>query len=98
MKRRLACACAPLFLVLAAACQSAPATTAAAADQAPTQTAAADVEVVCRSMKVTGTRFAKRECKTPEAWVEYDAYTNQNAREATDKVQRLNSGPAASAN
>jgi hypothetical protein len=92
MKRRLACACAPLFLILATACQSAPATTASAADAASTQTAAADGEMVCRSMKVTGTRFAKRECKTPEAWVQYDTYTNQNAREATDKVQRTNTG------
>ena len=43
-------------------------------------------------MKVTGTRFAKRECKTVAAWKEYDAYTEQNARESTDKIQRLNSG------
>ena len=92
MKRRLACACAPLFLILATACQSAPATTAATANAESTQTAAADVEVVCRSMKVTGTRFAKRECKTPEAWVQYDSYTNQNAKEATDKYQRTTTG------
>jgi hypothetical protein len=49
-------------------------------------------------MKVTGTRFAKRECKTVAAWVEYDTYTNQNAKEATDKFQRLNTGGSVSAN
>ena len=43
-------------------------------------------------MKVTGTRFAKRECKTVSAWVEYDKYTNQNAKESTDNFQRLNTG------
>ena len=48
--------------------------------------------LVCRRLKVTGTRFAKKECKTEEAWAEYDEYTNSNARESTDKFQRLNSG------
>jgi hypothetical protein len=56
------------------------------------QVAGVDEEIVCRSMKVTGTRFAKRECKTVSAWVEYDKYTNQNAKESTDNFQRLNTG------
>ena len=30
-------------------------------------------------MKVTGTRFAEKECKTAEAWKQYDDYTNQNS-------------------
>ena len=90
--KRLACACAPLFLMLATACQSAPATTASTTESEPVKTATADADLVCRSMKVTGTRFTKRECKTPEAWVQYDTYTNQNAKEATDKVQRTNTG------
>jgi len=82
----------------AAALAPAPAVAAveeAAPASAPTETAelaAAGSEIVCRSMKVTGTRFAKRECKTAAAWVEYDKYTNQNAREATDKIQRLSTG------
>jgi hypothetical protein len=54
-------------------------------------------QLVCRSMKVTGTRFAERECKTAEAWKQYDAYTNENAKEATDKIQRVNSGAATNA-
>ena len=49
-------------------------------------------------MKVTGTRFAKRECKTADAWTQYDAYTNQNARESTDKIQRVGTGGATNAN
>ena len=82
-------------------CQTAPAAPEAAAPvvsaAAPgtienVQVAATDGDVLCRSMKVTGTRFAKRECKTVAAWKEYDAYTEQNARESTDKLQRLNSG------
>ena len=108
MKRTYMMGLAPLLLVLVAACQSAPASTEAAAlapapavaaveETAPapagtTELAAAGSEIVCRSMKVTGTRFAKRECKTAAAWVEYDKYTNQNAKEATDKIQRLNTG------
>ena len=56
------------------------------------EVASTDVDLVCRAIKVTGSRFAKRECKTPGAWKKYDAYTNQNAREATDKVQRLTTG------
>lgn len=87
----------PAASLLLAACQSgqvAPASPeAAAAPQAAVQGAsAADADVVCRTMKVTGSRFAKRECKTPEVWAQYDAYTNQNAKESTDRLQRLNTG------
>ena len=69
----------PAASLLLAACQSAP-------------VAPASADVVCRTMKVTGSRFAKRECKTPEVWAQYDAYTNQNAKESTDRLQRLNTG------
>jgi ABC-type glycerol-3-phosphate transport system substrate-binding protein len=48
--------------------------------------------VVCRKMQVTGTRFPLKECKTEEAWAAYDEYTNANAKESTDKYQRLNTG------
>ena len=106
MKRTYMMGLAPLLLVIVAACQSAPASTeaaapaAAAVEEAAPASASADTaelaaagsEIVCRSMKVTGTRFAKRECKTAAAWVEYDKYTNQNAKEATDNFQRLNTG------
>ena len=73
--------------------------TACAAAPAGTQTTAANVgpdgePLVCRSIKVTGTRFPQKECKTAAAWEEYDAYTNSNARESTDKIQRVNSGGA----
>jgi hypothetical protein len=90
-------AIAGLFL---AACQSAPvATTGLAATPAGSPDAAESVQlaeggedVICRNMKVTGSRFAKRECKTGEAWKKFDAYTNQNAREAADKIQRVGTG------
>lgn len=48
--------------------------------------------LVCRKLKVTGTRFPQKECKTAEAWEQYDAYTNSNAKESTDRLQRLNTG------
>lgn len=48
--------------------------------------------LVCRNIKVTGTRFPEKTCKTAEAWEQYDAYTNGNAKELTDKFQRLNTG------
>lgn len=56
------------------------------------EVASTDVGVICRSIKVTGSRFNKRECKTADAWKKFDAYTNQNAREATDKIQRVGTG------
>tara|TARA_R110000787_G_scaffold203479_1_gene313967 strand:- start:375 stop:743 length:369 start_codon:yes stop_codon:yes gene_type:complete len=62
------------------------------------EVASTDFDVICRSVKVTGSRFAKRECKTPDAWKQFDAYTNQNAREATDKIQRVGTGSAVNAN
>ncbi|KCZ88512.1 putative lipoprotein [Hyphomonas jannaschiana VP2] len=41
---------------------------------------------------MTGTRFAEKTCKTQAAWDAFDDYTNSNAKEQTDKFQRLNSG------
>lgn len=76
-------------------------TDAAAAQPASTESvevASTDVDVICRSIKVTGSRFAKRECKTADAWKQFDAYTNQNAKDATDRIQRLGTGSAANAN
>jgi hypothetical protein len=85
-----------------AACQAAPVAPQAAApaatpaaaetDAEGVKVASADVEVVCRSLKVTGTRFAQRECKTPDAWEAYDEYTTGNARESTNNFQRVRSG------
>jgi hypothetical protein len=49
-------------------------------------------DVICRSIPVTGTRFPQRICKTQAAWDAFDDYTNDNAKEQTDKFQRLNSG------
>ena len=80
---------------LLAACASAPA-------DGTTQLAASNVgpdgePLVCRYLKVTGTRFPQKECKTAEAWKQYDEYTKQNAKESTDKYQRLQSGAATNA-
>ena len=48
--------------------------------------------VVCRDIKVTGTRFPQKVCKTAEVWESYDDYTNSNAKESTDKFQRITTG------
>ncbi|KJS24386.1 MAG: hypothetical protein VR75_15365 [Hyphomonadaceae bacterium BRH_c29] len=89
--KRFLCISAIGLAALASACAS-----------PTTQTAAANVgpngePLICRSIKETGTRFAKKECKTAEAWVQFDAYTNGNAKESTDKFQRLQSGAATNA-
>jgi len=52
-------------------------------------------KVVCRKVKVIGTRFPKRECKSQAAWKQFDAYTESNAKAAADRMQRnANSGAA----
>ncbi|MEH6410244.1 MAG: hypothetical protein V7741_06945 [Hyphomonas sp.] len=92
---------ASVSALMIAGCQAAPVAPQAAVQAIPAaapedgeriQVAGVDEEIACRSMKVTGTRFAKRECKTVSAWVEYDKYTNRNAKESTDNFQRLNTG------
>ena len=81
-----------LMLPLAGACTS-PAASAPAQLASTAQNVGPNGEpLLCRRLKVTGTRFAKKECKTEEAWAQYDEYTNGNARESTDKLQRLNTG------
>lgn len=91
MKRILGLAALGLAAVTTA-CATSPSTTQTAANVGP------DGEpLVCRSMQITGTRFPQKECKTAEAWEQYDAYTNGNAKESTDKFQRLNTGAATQA-
>ncbi|MFN4024643.1 MAG: hypothetical protein ACK4MQ_07415 [Hyphomonas sp.] len=46
----------------------------------------------CRSMQVTGSRFPAKECKSEQAWKEFDKAMAENAKAATDGFQRLNSG------
>lgn len=73
---------------LLGACANAP----TAEQRAEAMTGPDGEPVICRKMPVTGTRFPIKECKTEAAWAEYDEYTNSNAKESTDKFQRLNSG------
>jgi ABC-type Fe3+-hydroxamate transport system substrate-binding protein len=89
---------APAPAVAAAEVAEAEATDVKTVSAEGVEVASADADVICRSVKVTGSRFAKRECKTADAWRQFDAYTNQNAREATDKIQRVGTGSAANAN
>lgn len=48
--------------------------------------------VKCRSMQVTGSRFPVKDCKSEKAWDEFDKLMAENAKSATDKFQRVNSG------
>jgi len=76
---------------------SACATPAAGGSAGAANVASNGEKLVCRSIEVTGTRFPQKECKTAEAWAEYDAYTKENAKESTDKFQRIQSGAATQA-
>lgn len=48
--------------------------------------------VKCRSMQVTGSRFPAKDCKSELAWKEFDKMMAENAKNETDKFQRLNTG------
>ena len=43
-------------------------------------------------MDTIGTRFAQKECKSAKVWEEFDKLMAGNAREQTDKIQRVGSG------
>jgi hypothetical protein len=78
-----------------AACATPPAATGAqasikAGDIAPDGTA-----VSCRTIDVIGTRFGERSCKSEAAWKQFDAQMAANAKEHTDKYQRVGTGSAA---
>lgn len=93
MKRILFVAAAGAAALLSAC--ATPETTAAATQQA---TVGPDGEpLICRRIKETGTRFSEKVCKTADAWESFDKYTNGNAKESTDRMQRLNTGGATSA-
>ena len=90
--KTILCIAAVGLAALVTACASAPAGTQTAANAGPN-----GEPLVCRSIQVTGTRFPERTCKTAEVWEQYDAYTKENAKESTDKIQRTNSGAATNA-
>lgn len=48
--------------------------------------------IKCRSVKVTGSRFPLKDCKSELAWKEFDKMMAENAKNETDKFQRLNTG------
>lgn len=81
---------------LGACTTSTPGTTALAGTQTTAamegQTAPDGTIVKCRSMQVTGSRFPVKDCKSEKAWKEFDAMMAENAKNQTDKFQRLNSG------
>lgn len=56
------------------------------------QTAPDGTVIKCRSMQVTGSRFPVKECKSGAAWEEFDTLMASNAKNETDKFQRLNTG------
>ncbi|PKP81285.1 MAG: hypothetical protein CVT79_11545 [Alphaproteobacteria bacterium HGW-Alphaproteobacteria-18] len=60
------------------------------------QTAPDGSLVKCRSMQVTGSRFPVKDCKSEKAWSEFDKLMAENAKNETDKFQRVNTGCSAS--
>lgn len=85
-----------MFAVAACATNVSGATAIAGADKA---TAALEGQIApdgsivkCRSMKVTGSRFPVKDCKSEKAWEEFDKLMAENAKNSTDKLQRLNTG------
>lgn len=58
------------------------------------QTAPDGSVIKCRSMQVIGTRFPVKDCKSENAWSEYDKMMAENAKSSTDGLQRLRSGCA----
>lgn len=87
---------AGLSALLLAACTTPAATQ--TAQLADPQTGPNGEPLVCRDVKVTGTRFPQKICKTEEVWKEFDGITNDNAKEQTDKFQRLNTGCSVAGN
>ena len=89
---------AALGLVAVAACTTNTSGTSAAAgaDKVTAalegQTAPDGTIVKCRSMQVTGSRFPVKDCKSEKAWEEFDKLMAENAKNSTDKLQRVNTG------
>jgi hypothetical protein len=100
MTRRPAILIAALATALAA-CATAPAQPGADTGKLTAsmegQTAPDGTPIRCRAMDTIGTRFAQKECKSAKAWEEFDKLMADNAKEQTDKIQRVGSGPATSA-
>ncbi|MEZ5998535.1 MAG: hypothetical protein R3B98_07575 [Hyphomonas sp.] len=69
------CFAAAALAVLVSACASAPAETAENGEQ-----------LVCRTIKVTGTRFPEKECRTVQAWDQYDADAESNSDDIAEKL------------
>ena len=90
--KRILCLAALGLAAVTTACATSSSTTQTAANVGPD-----GKPLVCRSIQVTGTRFPQKECKTAEAWEQFDAYTKDNAKQSTDKFQRVNSGAATQA-
>lgn len=84
---------------LLSACASAPVQTASNSEKITAamqgQTAKDGSIISCRSILQTGTRFPVKECKSEKTWEEFDKMVALNAKEQTDKFQRLNSGCSA---
>ena len=47
--------------------------------------------LVCRNIKVTGTRFPQKECKAAEAWEQYDALRGKGARKLAPTLRKISS-------
>ncbi|MEZ5947511.1 MAG: hypothetical protein R3C13_05575 [Hyphomonas sp.] len=53
---------------------------------APAETADNGEQLVCRSIKVTGTRFPEKDCRTVQAWDQFDDEAESNADDIAEKL------------
>lgn len=79
-----------------AACATPPAATGAQATLKAGDTAPDGTVVACRNIEAIGTRFSERTCKSEAAWKQFDEMMATNAKEQTDKFQRVGTGAATS--
>jgi hypothetical protein len=58
--------------------------------QAPTSETV-DIKIVCKNIKVIGTKIARRVCGTPEQWAAQQRKTTDGAQEAMRQVRERSS-------
>ncbi len=101
MTRRCPALLIAALVTALAACATAPAQPADTSGKLTTsmegQAAPDGTPIRCRAVEQIGSRFTQKECKSEKAWEQFDKIMAENAKEQTDKFQRVGSGPATNA-
>jgi hypothetical protein len=75
----------------AGAAANAQPTAAAAAVAAPTAAETIEAKMICKNIKVTGTKMSRRVCGTPEQWASVSDRTRSDADETMRQVRERSS-------